>query len=116
MPGKTVVQLHPEMQTREELNLHKRLDHQIHLLLEEVEEDPERFGFKERLSMVTTIGMYLTRDIKITAAENESKPSGSSVRKYQSAFRTNVVGTRKGGARSAPATSPADTSDPEFSE
>jgi hypothetical protein len=89
MASRNVVPLRPK---EEDYDLHKRLDKQIHLILKELEDQPEMYGLADRLKVVTTLGMWLTRDIKIRQSEDESKPSGSSVRKYQSAFRTNMVG------------------------
>jgi hypothetical protein len=80
-------------------DIHNRMERQIDLLLKEMEEEPERFAFKERLALVTTLGMYLTRNIKLSAAD-ESVNAGSAVRKYSGAFKTShVAGGGKTGAR-----------------
>lgn len=87
--------------------IHYRVEAQIDLLLREMEEHPDQFAFKERLAMVTTVGMYLTRNIKLVAA-NESDNAGSAVRKYAGAFKTtHVSGGGKSGARRATAAAPA---------
>ena len=68
-------------------NLHNRLLSQIHLLLREMEEQPEEISFKDRLAAI----MYLTRDIKIRASDDESRPvAGSAVRKCAGSFRANA--------------------------
>ena len=81
-------------------DIHRRLEWQIHLILEEMEDAPDHFSLKDRLSLVQIVGMYLTRDIKLKAA-NESDTGGSAVRKYSGAFQTHVAGSRARSARSA---------------
>jgi hypothetical protein len=80
-------------------DIHGRVEKQIDLLLKEMEEEPTHFAFKERLSMVQIVGMYLTRNLKLSAAD-ESVNAGSAVRKYSGAFKTShVTGGGKAGAR-----------------
>jgi hypothetical protein len=73
-------------------NIHQRVERQIDMLLKEMEDEPERFDFKSRLSMVQIVGMYLTRNIKLNAAD-ESDNSGSTVRRYAGAFKTKNAGS-----------------------
>ena len=85
-------------------NILRRLQNQIHLLLLEMEERPDEFDHKERLSAVQIIGMFLTRNEKL-GDENE-RQSGSAIRKYSGAFRTNTAhaaSARGKSARSTPA-------------
>jgi hypothetical protein len=83
----------------EDHNIHRRIDNQIHLLLLELEESPERFSFKDRLAAVQIIGMYLTRDVKLRKAD-EPDTAGSAARKYSGAFKAH--GTGGGKARPRP--------------
>jgi hypothetical protein len=87
------------MKSKDPHNIHMRLETQIHLLLLEMEEKPELFAFKERLLLVEKVGMYLTRNIKLS--DQDEPDTGSAVRKYSGAFQTaNVTGGGKTGARS----------------
>ena len=86
-------------------SIHKRVQKQIELILDKLEEHPERYTTKDRLMLVQVVGMYMTRDLKLKAAD-ESEHSGSTVRKYaQHAFRTQNVpgGGKKNAGRSKPA-------------
>lgn len=78
--------------------IERRLEMQIHLHLLDMEENPQMFAGKDRLSAIQYIGMYLNR--KFGWGEPEEGNVGSAVRKYAGAFRTtpHVVG---GGARGA---------------
>lgn len=78
-------------------SIQQRLEHQIHLLLLEMEEKPELIAFKERLAVITTLGMYLTRALKL---DDAADPGGATVRKYAGAFKTNVA--RRGKANTGP--------------
>jgi hypothetical protein len=87
--------------------IQERLENQIHLLLVDMESEPERFDFKTRLSVVQVLGMWLTRHVKLEAA-SEPESAGSAVRRYSSAFKTSVVKANaprggKGSARRAAA-------------
>ena len=97
-----------------DFDIHYRVEHQIHLLLKEMEDEPERFAFKERLSLVQIVGMYLTRDIKLRADADErgATNSGSAVRKYSGAFKTNVARGRAGTARPRLAAADDDADEP----
>ena len=92
--------------TTDEFNLHRRLRNQIHLHLLEMEERPEMFAAKDRLAAIQQIGMYLTREIKISAADESD--SGAKARAYTAAFAGNASGgksrTRSGPAK--PTTNP----------
>jgi hypothetical protein len=79
------------MTTGDNRSIHQRVEDQISLLLDEMEEQPERFAFKDRLAVITTLGMYLTRDLKLKAAD-EPASTGSAVRKYSGAFRAHGTG------------------------
>lgn len=76
--------------------IERRLEMQIHLHLLDMEENPQMFAGKDRLSAIQYIGMYLNR--KFGWGEPEEGNVGSAVRKYAGAFRTtpHVAG---GGAR-----------------
>jgi hypothetical protein len=89
-------------------NIHHRVEAQIDLLLKEMEETPENFAFKERLALITTLGMYLTRNLKLSAAD-ESVHAGSAVRKYSGAFKTAHVsgGGKSGGGQARQRATPA---------
>jgi len=75
--------------------IHNRIIQQIELILDKMEEHPERYTTKDRLALVEKAGMFLTRDIKLRAA-NESEHSGSAVRKYANAFK---AAHERGGAK-----------------
>lgn len=83
-------------------DIQKRLEYQIHLLLAEMEEQPEMFDFKIRLTVVEKVGMYLTRQQKL--GDDVGSLAGSTVRKYAGAFQTNVA---RGGGSKARSAKPA---------
>ena len=100
---------------RDPHDIHRRVEDQIHLILLEMEENPERFALKDRLSMVQIVGMYLTRNLKLVSDESIST-AGTAVRKYAGAFKTNVARGRADRTRSSPAlvvTSDPDPDDPD---
>jgi len=80
----------------------------------QLEQDDYRLASPKDLQLaIQHVGMYLTRDIKIRAADDTGLTgAGSSVRKYSGAFKSNVApgavhgaahagGGRKAGARPA---------------
>jgi hypothetical protein len=89
-------------------SIHDRVVAQIEIVLEAMESHPERYTTKDRLALIEKAGMFLTRDLKLKAA-NESEHAGSSVRKYKTAFLTQNVpsGGKKVTGRSKRAAKPA---------
>lgn len=83
-------------------DIERRLEMQIHLHLLDMEENPEMYAAKDRLSAIQYIGMYLNR--KYGWGDPEVEGVGSAVRKYAGAFRTppHVAGAGAKPARSAP--------------
>ena len=83
-------------------SIHDRIVKQIELVLDKMEEAPERYTTRDRLALIEKAGMFLTRDLKLRAA-HESESAGSSVAKYKRAFVTKANDGRSGktGARSA---------------
>jgi hypothetical protein len=71
----------------------------IRSLLEEVLDAPDEFAFKDKLSLVSAVSMYLQRDIKVREA-NEPEHRGTKARAYGRAFKaaSNAPGGRKRGA------------------
>lgn len=67
-------------------DIERRLEMQIHLHLMDMEENPEMYAAKDRLSAIQYIGMYLNR--KFGWGDPEVEGVGSAVRKYAGAFRT----------------------------
>jgi hypothetical protein len=100
-------------------DIHPRLKHQIDLIFDELEANPDHYTLKERLAVVTTVGMYLTRDVKLREAdEQQQSNAGAAVRKYATAFKTNVARGRAGNSRPAKGTRGArtDSEQPDSSE
>lgn len=102
----------------DQYDLEARLEKIIHWHLSDMEQNPEMYAAKDRLSAIQYVGMYLNR--KYGWGEPEEEGVGASVRKYaRAAFQTppsHGVGTRTAAARSAaarPALVPTDTSEPE---
>jgi hypothetical protein len=100
-------------------SIHDRIVKQIELVLDKMEEAPERYTTRDRLALIEKAGMFLTRDLKLRAA-HESESAGSSVAKYKRAFvaKANDGSGGKTGARSAKhaksngSVAPPDTSSP----
>lgn len=88
--------------TSDQYNLEGRLEQLIHFHLLDMEENPQMYAAKDRLSAIQYIGMFLNR--KYGWGEPEQEGVGSSVRKYaRAAFQTppHVAGGRTAGTRSA---------------
>ena len=66
--------------------IEERLEKQIHLHLQDMENEPQMFASKDRLQAIQVIGMFLNR--KYGWVDGEYADAGSAVRKYASAFRT----------------------------
>lgn len=97
-------------------NLHGRLQNLIHQWFLQLEEGIEegRVSYKDLREAVTTVGGYLTRDIKIRAAnESESGTVGSALRKYSGAFKTAHVSRRGTGAARPSLAAVPDDDDPD---
>lgn len=97
--------------TNDEYDLEARLEKIIHFHLLDMEENPEMYAAKDRLSTIQYVGMFLNR--KFGWGEPEQEGVGSSVRKYaRAAFQTppDVASRRAAAARPARLASvPADT-------
>lgn len=73
--------------TSDQYNLEARLEQLIHHHLLDLEENPEMYAAKDRLSTIQYVGMFLNR--KFGWGESEAEGAGSSVRKYsRAAFQT----------------------------
>ena len=96
----------PKTRKDDPFDLERRLETQIHLHLLEMEEHPELIAAKERLSAITTIGMWLNRKFGWGEPE-DTKLVGSAVRKYRGAFQTSVSGQNASGQRATGSRSPA---------
>jgi len=88
----------PKTRKEDPFELERRLETQIHLHLLEMEEHPEMFPPKDRLSAITTIGMWLNRKFGWGEPEDNAVV-GSAVRKYRGAFQTHVANQPTGSAR-----------------
>lgn len=90
--------------TSDQYDLESRLEKLIHFHLLDMEENPEMYAAKDRLSTIQYVGMFLNR--KFGWGEPEVEGVGSAVRKYSGAFRitkpeANAAGARAAGGRSA---------------
>lgn len=73
--------------TSDEYDLEARLEKIIHFHLLDMEENPEMYAAKDRLSTIQYVGMFLNR--KYGWGEPEAEGVGSAVRKYaRAAFQT----------------------------
>lgn len=103
--------------TSDPYELEARLEKIIHFHLLDMEENPEMYAAKDRLSTIQYVGMFLNR--KFGWGDVETEGVGSAVRKYSGAFRVtkpeaHAAGARGAGARSGAArltSVPADTTD-----
>ena len=95
----------PKTRKDDPFELERRLETQIHLHLLEMEEHPEMFPPKDRLSAITTIGMWLNRKFGWGEPEDNAIV-GSAVRKYRGAFQTHVSGQGATGSGSRSRKSP----------
>ena len=92
-------------------DIHSRLQKLISDVFDEYENDPKLFSIKDKLAVIQYVGMWMTRDLKIQDATDESN-AGSAVAKYSGAFRVkNATGSRKAPARPALVHSSADDDD-----
>lgn len=93
-------------------DIHKirpRLENQIHLLLKDMEDNPQVWSSRERLAVIQHVGGYLMRQTKF-GDEYVPAPTGATVRKYSGAFQTtNATGGRT--SRTRPALVPAFSGD-----
>ena len=82
-------------------------------ILDDWRADPKLFSVSDKLKIVQYGGMYLTRRFGWIGKEDEPDTTGSAVRKYSGAFRTNVA--RRGAAtpRLAAITVDNDPDDPD---
>lgn len=71
--------------TSDTYNLEARLETLIHHHLLDMEEHPEMYASKDRLSAIQYIGMFLNR--KYGWGEPEAEGVGSAVRRYAGAFQ-----------------------------
>ena len=74
-------------------HLRSRLMRLIDVWFTQLEQDDYRLASPKDLQLaIQHVGMYLTRDIKIRAADDTGLTgAGSAVRKYAGAFRSNVA-------------------------
>lgn len=102
--------------TSDPFNLEQRLEKIIHLHLLDMEENPEMYAAKDRLSTIQYVGMFLNR--KFGWGEVEGGDVGSAVRKYAGAFRTppHVAGVGKQQSRPTRISGAAYTPDTESDE
>lgn len=89
--------------TSDQYDLESRLEKIIHFHLLDMEENPEMYAAKDRLSTIQYVGMFLNR--KFGWGEAEGEGVGSAVRKYSGAFRVakpeaHAARPRAAGARS----------------
>lgn len=85
--------------TSDQYDLEARLEAVIDLHLRDMEEHPEMYSAKDRLSAVQYIGMWINR--KYGWGDEEVHNAGSAVRKYSGAFLTkpHVVGKQASKSR-----------------
>ena len=69
----------------DQYDLEARLEKIIHFHLMDMEENPEMYAAKDRLSTIQYVGMWLNR--KYGWGEDEHVNAGAAVRKYSGAFR-----------------------------
>ena len=81
------------MSNSDPFQLHSRLMRLIDVWFSQLEQDDYRLASPKDLQLaIQHVGMYLTRDIKIRAADDTGLTgAGSAVRKYAGAFRSNVA-------------------------
>ena len=75
-------------------DLQHRIEKVIDSLLTDFEQSPELFSIKDKLYIVQYGGMWITRKTAWTPKETNEPvdtASGSAVRRYQGAFKTNVA-------------------------
>lgn len=84
-----------EVSNRDPHNLKARLEKIADILFTRIESRPDMFETKELLSAIQIVGMWLTRETKLTN-DSDTTIAGSAVRKYASAFaRPNATGGGK---------------------
>lgn len=71
--------------TTDQYNLEARLERLIHEHLLDMEEHPEMYASKDRLSTIQYVSGHLNR--RYGWGEDENANAGSAVRKYSGAFR-----------------------------
>lgn len=74
-----------EVSNRDPHNLKARLENIADILFTRIEANPKAFDTKELLSAIQIVGMWLTRETKLTN-DSDTTIAGSAVRKYASAF------------------------------
>lgn len=95
--------------SKDDHKIRSRLERQIAALLTDVEEHPNTFSWRERLSLVQIVGAYLIRQTKLG---DEYNPTGSTIRRYSGAFKTaNATSSRARGAGPPVAVYSADDDD-----
>lgn len=72
---------------RDPHNLKARLENIADILFTRIEANPKMFDTKELLSAIQIVGMWLTRETKLTN-DSDTTIAGSAVRKYASAFQS----------------------------
>lgn len=80
---------------RDPHDLKARLEKIADILFTRIEKNPSAFETKELLSAIQIVGMWLTRETKLTN-DSDTTIAGSAVRKYAPAFaRPNATGGGK---------------------
>lgn len=72
--------------TNDPYNLEARLERLIHVHLLDMEEHPEMYASKDRLSTIQYVSGHLNR--RYGWGDDESSTAGSAVRRYAGAFKT----------------------------
>lgn len=88
----------PHGSNRDPHNLKRRLENVADIVFTRIEDDPELYDVKQLLAVCQVIGMWLTREVKL--GDEESSSTGSAVRRYSGAFKTNVA--RRGKSTAGP--------------
>ena len=70
---------------RDPHNLKARLENAADILFKRIEADPDLMETRVLLSAIQIVGMWLTREVKLTN-DSDADIAGSAVRKYAGAF------------------------------
>lgn len=91
-------------QTHDPLNINARLYAQVGKLLDSLEKNDKNLGLKDRIAALIAVGRVQTIFVALRKEhKGDGSRSGSRVKKYASAFKTNVARGRKKAAGSAAA-------------
>ena len=84
-------------------SINSRLYNQVHLMLEQLEDDDQKITLKERIAALIAVARIQTVFVALRKEKTvDNAIVGSKVRQYAGSFKANDARKRKAGARPAP--------------